>query len=574
MDANVDLIENDLNIEPKKCYKTNKFYIIISIISLCVIIGIILIIIFARKKVDSNIYFEYKRIQSEYFEQIILVNWTSQLPANISIRVKGVENEVIRAYNIYNSTEGEARVKVYFGLPKLYIIAQNSKKELKIEEQFKVKAKEVLLAPLQSTLAPLIFSLDIFNIKRKFDCLIYVALDRYKVWNWNKLPDRVYLFDILDENNFQSLNFYSILDKLKLWMAQIYQANYSVKFNLFISDYHNYIIPICIYANKIPSKNYNIYMLTDGLSSYKYFNEMFDNKDTYIENYNRMKKRFLEFRDYIKARRDYDKYSHEEKNIDIEELKRYVYIMVKEEANTFWWLNKIKGAFAPNNPDMEQELLNNRNITVKDLNSLFKSLSKKQKETIKHLFNLNSNYFEEAYKQNKSVMLIFGTNALEEKNLYDYCIATQLFYKDDYIYYYKANSSVPIEDDQQKIDDLKKINVTPIDSNIPFEMIYYFNQNISCSGYNSSSFIEVKKENLKSLFKQYKQDGEYYAKFDYFCQYINNDDEKYGQYLNDNDDGTVLEINKNKLIDFDYDFGIYLKDIKSILYYNYIETFF
>ena len=248
--------------------------------------------------------------------------------------------------------------------------------------------------------------------------------------------------------------------------------------------------------------------------------------------------------------------------------------MLKEENNTFWCLTKIKGVFAPNNPEIVQELLNNPNIKVKDINTLFKSLDNKQKEFIKNLLNFNSNYFEEAYKKNKLVMLIVGTNGSVERNLYDYCLTTQLFYKDNYIYYYKAHPATPIEDDKQKIDDLKKNNVIPIDSNIPFEVIYYFNQNISCSGYYSSGFIEVKKENLASLFEQYKKEGEYNNKFDYFCQYIKKDDKKYGQYLNDNDDGTVLEINTNKLIDFDYDFGIYLKNIKSIVYYKYNESKF
>ena len=68
----------------------------------------------------------------------------------------------------------------------------------------------------------------------------------------------------------------------------MYQINNDIMFNLFINDYHNYIIPICIYANNIPSKNFKIYMLTDGTASYKFFNEMFDNKDTYIQNYERL----------------------------------------------------------------------------------------------------------------------------------------------------------------------------------------------------------------------------------------------------------------------------------------------
>ena len=291
MDSEVNLIEIDLNKETKKYYKTKKFWIIISIITLCIITALILIIIFTTTKININ--FNYKIITSEYGNQNILVNWTSERPVDISINVKGVENEIIRTYNISDTIAGEKLAKVYFGLPKLYIKVKKWFKILEIEEQFKIIAKEVLLAPLQATLAPLMFSLDIFNIKKNFDCLIYVALSRYKAWNWNNLPERVFLFDILDENNFQSLNFYSILDKLKLWMAQMYQINNDIMFNLFINDYHNYIIPICIYANNIPSKNYKIYMLTDGTASYSFFNEMFDNKDTYIQNYERLKKKIF-----------------------------------------------------------------------------------------------------------------------------------------------------------------------------------------------------------------------------------------------------------------------------------------
>ena len=191
-----------------------------------------------------------------------------------------------------------------------------------------------------------------------------------------------------------------------------------------------------------------------------------------------------------------------------------------------------------------------------------------KKEIIKNLLNFNSNYFEEAYKLNKSVMVIVGTTDHTEKNLYDYIITAQLFYKSDYIYYYKAHPETPIENNQQKIDNLKNINVTPIDSNIPLEVILFFNPNVSCSGYYSSSFIEMNPKYVKSLFGQYKKEDEYYNKFDYFCQYIKKNNEKYGKYLNDNNDGTVLEINKNKLVDFEYDFGIYLKNLKIIQFYK------
>ena len=571
MDSNSDLIEKDLNLETKKFYQTKKFWIIISIfILVLIIIGIILIINFRRETEQIN--FEYEIIQSELGSQNILVKWNFNSSVNISINVKGVENEIIRTYNIYNSTIGEKLIKVYYGMPKLYIKVQNYLFEKQIEKQFKIPAKEILFAAFPATLDSLLFSLNIFNITKNFSCPIYVFLMRYRMWNWTNLPENVFLFDILDENNYQKFNYYKILDKLKIWINQIYQLNNSTLFNLFINDYHTYVIPICLFANNIPPENYKIYMLSDGTGSYLAFNKIFNDKDTYIQNYNNMKNKYYVFRDYIRKRKSYDKDSRYSKNINYRDLRSYAYIILKEENNTFWWLTKIEGVFAPNNSEVLQELLNNPNIEEKNINSLFKSLDKEQKEIIKDLFDLNSNFFEEAYKQNKSVMLIIGTHANVEKNLYDYCLTTQLFYKDNYIYYYKAHPSTPIEDDQKKINNLKNISVLFVDSNIPFEMILYFNPNISCSGYYSSSFLEVGKQNLKSLFGQYKQEGEYYDKFDYFCQYIKNNDKKYGQYLNGNSDGTVLEINNNKLIDFKYDFGIYLKNNKSILYYKN-ETF-
>ena len=571
MDSNSDLIEKDLIQETKKFYQTKKFWIIISIfILVLIIIGIILKINFRREAKQIN--FEYEIIQSELGSQNILVKWNFNSSVNISINVKGVENEIIRTYNIYNSTIGEKLIKVYYGMPKLYIKVQNYLFEKQIEKQFKIPAKEILFAAFPATLDSLLFSLNIFNITKNFSCPIYVFLMRYRMWNWTNLPENVFLFDILDENNYQKFNYYRILDKLKIWINQIYQLNNSTLFNLFINDYHTYVIPICLFANNIPPENYKIYMLSDGTGSYLAFNKIFNDKDTYIQNYNNMKNKYYVFRDYIRKRKSYDKDSRYSKNINYRDLRSYAYIILKEENNTFWWLTKIEGAFAPNNSEVLQELLNNSNIEEKNINSLFKSLDKEQKEIIKDLFDLNSNFFEEAYKQNKSVMLIIGTHANVEKNLYDYCLTTQLFYKDNYIYYYKAHPSTPIEDDQKKINNLKNISVLFVDSNIPFEMILYFNPNISCSGYYSSSFLEVGKQNLKSLFGQYKQEGEYYDKFDYFCQYIKNNDKKYGQYLNGNSDGTVLEINNNKLIDFKYDFGIYLKNNKSIVYYKN-ETF-
>ena len=567
MDNDIELIDKENNKIEKKFSIEIILCITISLVLFIVIPVIILIIVMKNAEI-FNIKFNYEIIQSNTGFQNILVKWASNETFNISISVKGVENEVIRIYNILNTNQSEQLVKVYFGIPKLHIVIQKNEKKNEIIREFNVVPKEVVIAAFHASLPALIFSLDIFNITEKFNCPIYVSLERYKAWKWDKLPERVFLFDILDENNFYKIDFYDILVKLKLWMAQMYKVNNKVIFNLFLTDIHNFIIPFCIYSNNIPSENYRIFLLSDGTASYIYFNEKFDNNQTYLNTYNQMKYKYEEFKSYVWDSKNYDTSSSYSKNLNHGDLHYYSYIITKVEKNSFWWLTKIKGVFAPNNPTILEELLNDSKIELKDLNYLFKSLNDEQKEQIKDLFNFNSNFFEEAYKLNKSVMLIAGTTEHVEYNLYDYCLTTELLYKNDYIYYYKAHPQTPIENNQTKAEKLKNIGITPIDSNIPLEVIIFFNPNIFCSGYYTSSFIEVGKEVLKSLFDQYKKEDEYFSKFDYFCKYIKKDNQKYGQYLENNNDGIIIEINKQKLIDFEYDFGIYLKDINSIKYYK------
>ena len=567
MDNDIELIEKKNNKIEKKFYIEIILCITISLV-LFIVIPVIILIIVMKNADIFNIKFNYEIVQSNTGFQNILVKWASNETFNISISVKGVENEVIRIYNILNTNQSEQLVKVYFGIPKLHIVVQKNEKKNEIIREFNVVPKEVVIAAFHASLPALIFSLDIFNITEKFNCPIYVSLERYKAWKWDKLPEGVFLFDILDENNFYKIDFYDILVKLKLWMAQMYKVNNKVIFNLFLTDIHNFIIPFCIYSNNIPSENYRIFLLSDGTASYMYFNEKFDNNQTYLNTYNQMKYKYEEFKSYVWNSKNYDTSSSYSKNLNHGDLHYYSYIITKVEKNSFWWLTKIKGVFAPNNPTILEELLNDSKIELKDLNYLFKSLNDEQKEQIKDLFNFNSNFFEEAYKLNKSVMLIAGTTEHVEYNLYDYCLTTELLYKNDYIYYYKAHPQTPIENNQTKAEKLKNIGITPIDSNIPLEVIIFFNPNIFCSGYYTSSFIEVGKEVLKSLFDQYKKEDEYFSKFDYFCKYIKKDNQKYGQYLENNNDGIIIEINKQKLIDFEYDFGVYLKDINSIKYYK------
>ena len=164
-------------------------------------------------------------------------------------------------------------------------------------------------------------------------------------------------------------------------------------------------------------------------------------------------------------------------------------------------------------------------------------------------------------------MIITGTTDHTEKNLIDYSTALQCFYGSKYIYYYKAHPETPIEGNEKKINKLKAINVIPMDSNIPLEVISFFMKDINHSGYYSSTFIELDEDLLRNMFNHKKEEGDLYDKFDFFSSYIKKNDKTYGKCLGDNSDGILLEFNKKKLVNMSYNLGIYLKMENKINYY-------
>ena len=142
MDNTNLLTEKNIRQKAEKIDKNEEQWKNINIISIIIILGSILIIIFIRP-VIFNIEFDYKIIKSDIGFQYILVNWTSNETFNISINVKGVENEIIRSYKIFNTNKSEQLVKVYFGIPKLNIIIEKNGVKNEKNEKFKFQQKKL-----------------------------------------------------------------------------------------------------------------------------------------------------------------------------------------------------------------------------------------------------------------------------------------------------------------------------------------------------------------------------------------------------------------------------------------------
>ena len=562
---NQDFLDENLNNNRKNSYKKYYFaFIIFPFIILGIIIFLLIKFISSDESYEIYSYFNFTILNNNISGPAnILVEWEIQNISDfITFRVKDCENNNIRIYNFKDIT-GEAIIQVYYGLPKIEIYYGNKVKTKTKSYEFNITIDEIVIAPLVASLPVSIFSLSIFDILNTYKCPIYVFIERYKAWNWDSLPENVFLIDFIDQNNFKNIKYFDFYkNHFGKWINQLYKSNNKIKIHFYVNDYHMHAYPIYFIANNIPEENYDINMLSDGTGSFIAFNKYFDNNETYKESYEKMKNKWIEFKKKVWNTKTY---KNNKNYITEQDLRYYNYIMIKEEKNIYWWLTRIKGLFAPNNPEVLQDLLNNSHILLKETNRLLNSLNETEKAYIKLLFNFNENYFEEAIKNNKSIMLIAGTYNQNEKNLYDYIKATEIYNGLDYFYYYKGHPVTPTENYPYKISNLSNINVTSIDSNIPLEIIYFFNSNISVSGYYTSSYIEMKNETLKILFNK-EIDNE--KKFDIYSNYITKKDEKYGKYLENNKDGIILNINKDKLKDNEYNFGIYLKNENRIKFYE------
>lgn len=501
--------------------------------------------------------------------QNVLIHWNETIIIDIiSINVKGLTNETIRTYNFTNTYEGEALAQVYYGIPKICIYYKKGDYINETIHEFIFPVEELGISPLHGTLPVTLLSLGIFNITNTYNCPIFVGIFRHLSWNWDSLPKNVYLFDFIPQRKDGKIDFNYVYFNLQIWIAQLYKVNKNVKIHLFLNDYHIQVFALYILANNIPEENYDVILLSDGTGSHITFNKNFDNNETYAENYAKMKKKWNIYKKFIWERKEYNDKIKDSRFIGRYEIVQYCFIWAREEKNIYWWLNKINGLFAPNCPQALQDVLNTPHIYLKDTKNLLNALNDTEKDAIKKLYNFNSNYFEKAENLNKSVMVIAGTWHKYETNLYDYCKSIAAFYGDEYIYYYKGHPESPTEHYPDKMKALDDINVTVVDSTIPLEIMFFFNSYIYCSGYYTSAFIEMKNETLKALINQERKDEEYFNKFDFYGQYIKKDDKKYGKFLDNNDDGIILDFNKNKLTRFEYDFGIYLKDRNIIKYFK------
>ena len=477
---------------------------VIAVVSVFVIALIISIILWNTAwKIDLKI--EANQIAQD---QKIEVKWDTSKPINkISILVKH-NGSLVSEKTITDKTElykGSSEVYAYYGKQKVEVTIYDSGiYKTTRNTTVNVSTDKYIIAPITATMPVTLFTLSLENITNNFTTPTFVWFKRSGAWDWSNLPQNVYPMPIANTADFLNSNENKIYSMTSSWVKELYEINKNAEFDFYYNDYFAYGWLDATIANGIPASNYHVTLLSDGTASFEYFNKHFNNPETYTDEYNKMKADYDKVKSQVAKNHRYTKLSSYK--IGAEKIREYAYIMANEEDNVDWWLTRINGTMATNNPDLFAEISSNTSIKVKDLNGLLNALNEDGKALVKSLYNFSDTMFEKAYQENKNIMVILGTWTETEQstNFNEYVKATMAHYGSNYIYYYKGHPKNPTNSVSGKLESLTKLGLIDVDSTIPAEIILFFNPEAFVSGYTSSTFVSVQEDKCCALFDSTK----------------------------------------------------------------------
>lgn len=348
-----------------------------------------------------------------------------------------------------------------------------------------ISASEYNLAPLSASFPVVLYSLSFWDINTSSAGTTIpsiVMLDRPGAYNWNSLPSGMYGLPYLThEENASNSSYQAFAD----YVAALYKINPKAKFNLYINDITCSLIHRMIYANKIPTGQYSIRLLSDGSATYVFTNEAFDVKDPdskqaeLIALWNAAKNKEYETGEVSMSYSDY--HDHWDS----------MYAVLSIEPGTQWWMTRTNLFTSGDDNAFANKIASDPNVKKMNVSSMLTSLQNRGEDTVqafKALYNFNDGYFDAATQQGKKVMMLLGTYVTYEQNFDDYANLTEVIYGDDYLYYYKGHPNTPTGMYPQKQEQLDRLGITDVDSSVAAELILFFNPEIGLSGYGSSTY--------------------------------------------------------------------------------------
>ncbi len=417
--------------------------------------------------------------------------------------------------------------------------------ESEVKTEVTLTADEYVIAPISGSMPQLYFTLNLKEITNNYEIPSFVWLARPDSWNWDNLPQNVFMMPNADKAEVLKHNNYDLMvEKTNEYIKELYSLNPNSKFNLYINDFNSYLYLKLLVANNIPEENFYVTLLSDGGASYNAFNKAFNVEEEGFDadlKYTEMAENLTTLYTQVKDAGDY--YFEEENKfaVNTSDFNSYAYVAAKEKNNIEWWILRPRAGVlcSPDeefintvlNADKTEGIIEERNFA-----NPLKAMSDEEKTALKSLYNFNGEMFEQAETEGKKAMMILGSwaTAENEPDFEDYVNLIKEYYGDEFVYYYKGHPNTPTSTHPEKAAQLEKLGLIDVESSINAELILFFYPDIYMCGYNSSTFMSVESPEMAcAIFNMTRAQAEENEGMAEYKDLI-------GIYISKSEDGTYL----------------------------------
>ena len=362
----------------------------------------------------------------------------------------------------------------------------------------KVEAPEYNIAYLSATLPAEIFLIKLWDITSE-KCPTIVGLERV-LFDYKALPENVFPFPLATEEELNTAykGFYSYSQRMVFYISMLYKMNPDSKFNLYLCDHQAFYTLAFLYSNRIPEKNFNVYLLSDGTGSYEGFNYVFGNpggektynamKDTWALSKNMAVKSGIQKwkkENFITCGSPYVSLTQKSESHMIELSNRlaYAYVITRENQNFTWILHN------PALLDVGDKIHFPLTDSMQKIDFIagIKSLEEHREELIR-LLGLDYSVFKRSHSMGKKICMLFGSYPPAEADI-KYVNATVEKFGKEYDYYFKEHPRTVVNPEREKT--IKERDIEFLDTKIPTEIYMMIDSDICLAGYLSSAFLSI-----------------------------------------------------------------------------------
>lgn len=444
-----------------------------------------------------------------------------------------------------------------------------------------VIAQEYNIAVMNATYGPLQFSLSLWDITKRDDgrpIPTTIAMTRKKSYNWSKMPPNVQQNPKM-KNPMSIKSMASMTNYMRKYVQDLRSLNKNSKFHIYLTDtYVNGVLELAC-RTKLPENRYDVTFLSDGSSSYVFFNQLYGGEnaksvyDTTEAEWKLLKSawkkgHYVDPRD-VKYALNNESYS----------LRKYTYAAVASANNVKWWVGRKDGTFE--SKDAEFLAQAKARMEQYDMKAqLDKLKAEKHDKAFKAWYHFSDSMFADAAKNHKKVMVLMGGRVTSEKNFAEFTAFVKNYYGPKYEYYYKGHPATPTVKYPEKQKQLKDANVHDVDSTIPAELILFFYPDVYVSGMSNSTLNTSYKDGRTCAYLGARKDwaldkddkGNMHVidgnKFQIFFTQLTDDEKAAGKYgelgIPAGHKCYLVEFNKNPK----YDYALYDYDTNKILYHE------